>query len=62
MTLPPKLVEKIYGEEGDVKGLSKMCPKCRRKAAWEGIVYSEHERENNEYFPQSDDSEAGKKI
>lgn len=34
--LSPAMVEKIYGKDGDVKGLSKMCPKCRRKALWEG--------------------------
>lgn len=36
--LPAKILEKIYGEQGDVKGLSKMCPKCRRKVIWEGCV------------------------
>jgi uncharacterized protein with PIN domain len=35
--LSPKVVEKLYGKEGDVKGLTKMCTKCRRKAAWEGV-------------------------
>jgi len=34
--LSPKLLEKIYGKEGDVKGLNNMCPKCRRKVLWEG--------------------------
>lgn len=36
--LSPSTVEKIYGKEGDVKGLSKMCPQCRRKVLWEGGV------------------------
>ena len=36
--LSPAMVEKIYGKDGDVKGLSKMCPQCRRKALWEGVV------------------------
>ena len=36
--LSPAMVEKIYGKDGDVKGLNKMCPKCRRKALWEGVV------------------------
>lgn len=36
--LAPQTVEKIYGKEGDVRGLSKMCPKCRRKVLWEGGV------------------------
>lgn len=36
--LARKYVEQIYGEGGDVKGLTKLCPKCRRKAAWEGCV------------------------
>ena len=34
--LSPQFVEKIYGEEGDVKGLTQLCPKCRREVAWEG--------------------------
>jgi uncharacterized protein with PIN domain len=33
--LPRKLVEIIYGKDGDVKGLTKMCENCRRKATWE---------------------------
>lgn len=33
------LAEKIYGKEGDVKGLTGMCEKCRRKATWEGGVF-----------------------
>lgn len=36
--LAPVLVEKIYGKDGDPKGLTKMCVKCRRKATWEGGV------------------------
>ena len=39
MTLSEKMIEKIYGKDGDVKCLSKMCPKCRRKALWEGVVF-----------------------
>ncbi len=38
MPLAPKMLEKIYGKEGDIKGLSKLCPKCRRKAIWEDTV------------------------
>lgn len=38
--LSPILVEKLYGEEGDVKGLTQMCEKCRRKASWEGGVFT----------------------
>lgn len=38
--LPPKLVEKVYSKDSDPKGLSKMCPGCRRRAIWEGCVYS----------------------
>ncbi len=37
--LSPILVEKLYGKEGDVKGLTKMCEKCRRKALWEGGTF-----------------------
>jgi ferredoxin len=29
--LSPKMAEKIYGKDGDVKNLMKMCPECRRK-------------------------------
>lgn len=36
--LSPILVEKLYGQEGDVKGLTKMCEKCRREVIWEGGV------------------------
>lgn len=36
--LPIKFMAEIYGEESDVKGLSRMCPKCRRKVIWEGCV------------------------
>lgn len=36
--LSPAMVEKIYGKDGDVRGLSKMCPKCRKKVLWEGVV------------------------
>ena len=36
--LTPKLIEKIYGKDGDVKDLTKMCQKCRRKGTWEGGV------------------------
>jgi formate hydrogenlyase subunit 6/NADH:ubiquinone oxidoreductase subunit I len=32
------LVEKLYGKDGDAKGLTKMCEKCRRKATWESSV------------------------
>ncbi|HEX3025638.1 MAG TPA: 4Fe-4S dicluster domain-containing protein [Clostridia bacterium] len=35
VTLSPMLIEKAYGKDGDVRGLSKMCPKCRRKVLWE---------------------------
>lgn len=38
--LAPILVEKLYGKEGDVKGLTKMCQKCRRKVLWEGGVFT----------------------
>ena len=31
LPLSQKTAEKIYGREGDQKGLSRMCPKCRRK-------------------------------
>ncbi len=41
--LSPAMVEKIYGTEGDTRGLSKMCPKCRRKVLWEGACPN-HER------------------
>lgn len=37
--LSPKLMEKVYGKDGDVKGMSKLCPKCRRKVTWEGGVF-----------------------
>ncbi|NMD71678.1 4Fe-4S dicluster domain-containing protein [Bacillus sp. DNRA2] len=37
--LSPKLVAMLYGEEGDVKGLTKMCEKCRKKTIWEGGVF-----------------------
>lgn len=36
--LSPAMIEKIYGKEGDKKGLSRMCQKCRRKALWENGV------------------------
>ena len=39
LTLSEKMIEKIYGKDGDEKCLSKMCPKCRRKALWEGVVF-----------------------
>jgi len=39
ISLTPTLVEKIYGKEGDVKDLSKMCQKCRRKAIWKDGVF-----------------------
>lgn len=32
--LVPKLEEKIYGKDNDIKNLSRMCEKCRRKAIW----------------------------
>lgn len=38
MPMTPKMIEKVYGKEGDIKGLSKLCPKCRRIAAWEDNV------------------------
>lgn len=38
--LVPVLVEKLYGQDGDVKGLTKMCQKCRRKVLWEGGVFT----------------------
>lgn len=34
--LPKKMLELIYGQGGDLKGLSRMCPQCRRKALWKG--------------------------
>jgi formate hydrogenlyase subunit 6/NADH:ubiquinone oxidoreductase subunit I len=37
--LSPILVEKIYGKDGDAKGLTQMCPKCRRKFLWEGGAF-----------------------
>lgn len=37
--LVPELAELIYGKQGDDKGLSKMCEKCRRKAIWKGEVF-----------------------
>lgn len=33
---PTYLIEKLYGRDGDQKGLTKMCENCRRKAVWEG--------------------------
>ena len=36
--LSPVFMKKVYGETGDEKGRSKMCPKCRRKALWEDGV------------------------
>lgn len=36
--LSPKMIEKIYGKDGDVKGLMNMCPECRKKAVWEEAV------------------------
>lgn len=38
LPLPPMMVEKIYGKDGDVRGLRKMCPKCRKKVLWKGGV------------------------
>jgi len=35
MPLTPAMIQKVYGEDGDAKGLSRLCPKCRRKALWE---------------------------
>lgn len=32
--LAPEIVEKVYGKEGDTKGLTKMCEECRRKITW----------------------------
>lgn len=37
--LSPTLVEKVYGKDGDEKGLSRMCRKCRRKALWKDGVF-----------------------
>lgn len=37
--LVPKFEEMIYGKHDDVKGLSKMCEKCRRKAIWKDGAY-----------------------
>lgn len=39
--LAPVLVKKIYGKNGDPKGLTKMCDKCRRKVTWEGGVFNQ---------------------
>jgi hypothetical protein len=39
MPLIPKLTELVYGKQGDLKGLSTMCEKCRRKAAWKDGVF-----------------------
>lgn len=39
IALSPILVEKVYGKDGDVKGMTKMCEKCRRKVLWEGGVF-----------------------
>ncbi|WP_071394712.1 4Fe-4S binding protein [Bacillus tuaregi] len=39
LPLSPILVKKLYGEDGDVKGLTKMCEKCRRKETWKGGVF-----------------------
>lgn len=33
--LTPELSQKVYGQDGDTKGMSKLCPKCRRKTLWE---------------------------
>ncbi|HEX2938124.1 MAG TPA: 4Fe-4S dicluster domain-containing protein [Ruminiclostridium sp.] len=39
MQLPPKYLEKLYGKDGDEKGRSRMCPKCRKKAIWKDGVF-----------------------
>ena len=38
IALPPILEKKIYGSDGDTKGLSGLCQKCRRKALWKDGV------------------------
>ena len=40
LPLSPVMVEKIYGKAGDSKGLSKMCPQCRRKLLWKDWALS----------------------
>lgn len=37
--LVPKLKEMVYGSKEDIKGLAKMCEKCRRKATWKGGAF-----------------------
>lgn len=37
--LVPKLTEMVYGENGDTKGVSKMCPECRKKDIWKSGVF-----------------------
>jgi formate hydrogenlyase subunit 6/NADH:ubiquinone oxidoreductase subunit I len=32
--LVPEVIEKVYGKEGDTKGLTTMCEDCRKKIAW----------------------------
>jgi formate hydrogenlyase subunit 6/NADH:ubiquinone oxidoreductase subunit I len=37
--LVPKITELAYGKDGDIKGLTKMCEKCRRKITWkDGVI------------------------
>jgi hypothetical protein len=32
--LVPELIEKVYGKEGDTKGITTMCEDCRKKITW----------------------------
>lgn len=36
----PSLAKKLYGDNEDTKGVTKMCEKCRKKAIWEGGVFN----------------------
>lgn len=38
LPLAPRFMELVYGKSGDTKGLSRMCPKCRRKSLWKDGV------------------------